>query len=141
MSDREEIANAVTHGLGIILSIGGGAVLITLAAVFTGVWEIVSVAVFSAALVLLYTASTLYHTARAPRLKRHLKVLDHCAIFLLIAATYTPYTISALRGKWGWSLFGIIWSLAAIGIIFKLFSPAVFMFYRQPSTLPWAGWR
>lgn len=121
MSDREEIANALTHGLGIILSIGGGAVLITLAAVFTGVREIVSVAVFSAALVLLYTASTLYHTAREPRLKGRLKILDHCAIFLLIAATYTPYTISALRDKWGWSLFGIIWSLAAFGIIFKLF--------------------
>ncbi|MBB6085597.1 PAQR family membrane homeostasis protein TrhA [Wenzhouxiangella marina] len=118
---REEIANALTHGIGVILSIGGGAVLITLASVYAGAREIVSAAVFSAALVLLYTASTLYHAVRHPRLKSHLKVLDHCAIFLMIAATYTPFTVAAIRGGWGWSLFGVVWGLAVFGIVFKVF--------------------
>lgn len=120
-SHREEIANAITHGLGVILAIGGGAVLITLAAVYTGAREVVSVAVFVAALVLLYTASTLYHAARHPRIRERLKVLDHCAIFVLIAGTYTPFTIAAIRGGWGWSLFGVVWTLAVFGILFKLF--------------------
>ncbi|MGY6631652.1 MAG: PAQR family membrane homeostasis protein TrhA [Wenzhouxiangella sp.] len=118
---REEIANALTHGLGVVLSIGGGAVLVTLAALFAGVRETISVAVFSVTLVLLYTASTLYHAARQPQTKSRLKVLDHCAIFLMIAGTYTPFTIAALQGGWGWSLFGVIWGLAVFGIVFKVF--------------------
>ncbi len=118
---REEIANALTHGLGVVLSIGGGAVLVTLAALFAGVRETISVAVFSATLILLYTASTLYHAARHPQTKSRLKVLDHCAIFLMIAGTYTPFTIAALKGGWGWSLFGVIWGLAVFGIVFKVF--------------------
>jgi len=120
-SHREEIANAVTHGLGVILAVGGGAVLISLAWTYTGAREIVSVTVFSLALVLLYTASTLYHSVRHPALKSRLKVFDHCAIFLMIAATYTPFTIAAMRGGWGWSLFGVVWGLAVFGIVFKLF--------------------
>ncbi len=120
-SHREEIANAFTHGLGVILAIGGGAVLVSLAWTYTGAREIVSVTVFSLALVLLYTASTLYHAVRHPALKSRLKVLDHCAIFLMIAATYTPFTIAAMRGGWGWSLFGVVWGLAVFGIVFKLF--------------------
>lgn len=118
---REEIANALTHGLGVVLSIGGGAVLVTLAALFAGVRETISVAVFSVTLVLLYTASTLYHVARQPQTKSRLKILDHCAIFLMIAGTYTPFTIAALQGGWGWSLFGVIWGLAVFGIVFKVF--------------------
>jgi hemolysin III len=133
---REEIANAVTHGIGVILSIGGGAVLITLASIHAGAREIISVVVFSAALVLLYTASTLYHAARHPRLKSRLKVLDHCAIFLMIAATYTPFTIAAIRGGWGWSLFGIVWGLAVFGIVFKLFFTGRF---KALSTLTYIG--
>lgn len=118
---RQEVANVLTHGLGVILAIGGGAVLIVLAAIHAGSREIVSVSVFVASLILLYTISTLYHAARDQRIKSKLKVLDHCAIFVLIAGTYTPFTISALRGGWGWSLFGVIWGLALLGIIFKLF--------------------
>lgn len=120
-SHREEIANALTHGLGVLLSIGGGAVLITLTAIYAGAREVVSVSVFTASLVILYTASTLYHAAREPKLKERLKVFDHCAIFLLIAGTYTPFTIAAMKGVWGWTLFGVIWGMAVLGIIFKLF--------------------
>ena len=83
--------------------------------------EVVSVAVFVATLLLLYAASTLYHAAHAPRARARLKVLDHSAIYLLIAGTYTPFTIVAVRGVWGWSVFGVIWALAVAGIVFKLF--------------------
>lgn len=118
---RQEIINALTHGLGVLLSIAGGAVLITLTAMHAGAREIVSVSVFSASLITLYTASTLYHSSREPRMRARLKVVDHCAIFLLIAGTYTPFTIAALGGAWGWTLFGVIWGLAAFGIVLKLF--------------------
>ncbi len=118
---REEIANTLTHGLGVVLAIGGGAVLITLTVIHAGVREIVSASVFVASLIILYSASTLYHAARHPRIRSRLKVLDHCAIFLLIAGTYTPFTIVAMRGGWGWSLFGVIWGLAVLGIVLKLF--------------------
>lgn len=118
---RDEIANVVTHGIGAIFSVGAGAVLIALAALHAGTREMISVAIFSASLVLLYSASTLYHAATEPRARARLKVLDHCAIFILIAGTYTPFTIAAIRGGWGWSLFGVIWGMAVIGIVFKLF--------------------
>ncbi|TVS12091.1 MAG: hemolysin III family protein [Wenzhouxiangella sp.] len=136
---REEIANALTHGIGVVLAVGGGAVLITLAALFTGAREIVSIAVFTASLILLYTASTLYHLARRPELKSRLKILDHCAIFLLIAGTYTPFTIAAMRGGWGWSLFGVIWGLAVVGIVAKLFFTGRFR-YLSTATYVGMGW-
>jgi hemolysin III len=117
----EEIANAITHGIGLLLSIGGGIILITLAARHASTREIISAAVFASTLVVMYVASTLYHAIPHPRAKRNLKVFDHCAIFLLIAGTYTPFTIVALKGTLGWSLFGIVWGLAALGIVFKLF--------------------
>ncbi len=117
----EEIANAITHGIGLLLSIGGGISLITLAARHASAREIISAAVFATTLVVMYVASTLYHAIRHPRAKRNLKVFDHCAIFLLIAGTYTPFTIVALKGTLGWSLFGIVWGLAVLGIVFKLF--------------------
>ncbi|MDX1625397.1 MAG: hemolysin III family protein [Wenzhouxiangellaceae bacterium] len=120
-SHREEIVNALTHGLGVLLGIGAGAVLITLAAVEAGAREIVSAAVYVGSLVVLYSASTLYHAIQHPRAKARLKVADHCAIFLLIAGTYTPFTIAALKGPWGWTLFGLVWGLAVIGILLKLF--------------------
>lgn len=136
---REEIANAVTHGIGVVLAVGGGAVLITLAVLFTGARETVSIAVFCAALVLLYTASTAYHLAQRPELKSKLKILDHCAIFLLIAGTYTPFTLAAMHGGWGWSLFGVIWGLAALGILLKLFFTGRFR-YLSTATYVGMGW-
>lgn len=118
---REELANALTHALGVAASVGGGAVLIVLAAVRGTAWDVVGVSVFVATLIALYAASTAYHAARRPQVRRRLKVLDHCAIYLLIAGTYTPFMIGRLRGGWGWSLFGVIWGLALFGVVFKLF--------------------
>lgn len=118
---RWERANALTHGAGAVASLAGGAVLVTLAALYGDGWGVVSSAVFVATLVLLYTASTLYHAVTRPELKARLKVFDHSAIYLLIAGTYTPFMLVGLRGGWGWSLFGVVWGLAAAGVVFKLF--------------------
>ncbi len=123
---REERANALTHGVGVAAAVGGGAVLIVLASHTGDPWRIVGSAVFTATLVLLYTASTLYHLARTPELKTRLKVLDHAAIYLLIAGTYTPFTLVGLRGGWGWSLFGVVWGLAVGGVVFKLLAAGRF---------------
>src|SRR5712692_4726002 len=105
----EELANSLTHGAGLILSIAGFMVLLVLAAVRGSAWRIVSCAVYGSTLICLYTASTLYHGIRSRRLKRVLKICDHSAIYLLIAGTYTPFLLVNLRGSWGWSLFAVIW--------------------------------
>ncbi len=112
----EEIANSITHGVGVVLSIAGLAVLTGFASVFGSVWHIVSCSIYGATQIILYTASTLYHSIPQPRAKALLRRLDHAAIFLLIAGTYTPFTLVSLRGSWGWSLFGLIWGLALVGI-------------------------
>jgi len=115
----EELANAVTHGVGLILSITGLVILIVLAAIRGSAWHIVSCAIYGATLVCLYAASTLYHGIPSKRLKRALKIVDHCAIYLLIAGTYTPFLLVNLRGAWGWSLFGVVWGMALVGIVLK----------------------
>ena len=115
----EELANTVTHGIGLVLSITGLVIMIVLAAMRGSAWRIVGCAVYGATLVCLYAASTLYHGVASSRLKRALKIFDHCAIYLLIAGTYTPFLLVNLRGAWGWSLFGVIWGLALAGILFK----------------------
>ena len=119
----EEIANALTHGVGALFAIGGLAVLVTQAALRGDVWHVVSCSIYGGAMVVLYTASTLYHGVTAPRAKNALQVFDHASIFLLIAGTYTPFTLVSLRGPWGWSLFGTIWGLAAAGIILEIAFP------------------
>ena len=119
-SPHEELANALTHGAGILASAAGAAVLVVLAA-GNSATAVVAASVFGGSLILLYTASTLYHATQRSTTKVHLKVLDHCAIYILIAGTYTPFTLVGLRGAWGWSLFGVIWGLAAAGVVFKLF--------------------
>lgn len=116
----EELANSLTHGFGLTLSIAGFVVLVVLAAMRGSAWRIVSCAVYGVTLILLYTASTLYHSIRSRRLRRILRVCDHSAIYLLIAGTYTPFLLVNLRGGWGWSLFGVIWGLAMAGILFKV---------------------
>ncbi len=116
----EEIANSVTHGVGVVLSIGGLAVLTAFSSVLGNAWHIVSSSIFGATLILLYASSTLYHSIQLPRVKRILQVIDHSAIFLLIAGTYTPFTLVTLRGAWGWTLFGVVWGLAVTGIIFQV---------------------
>ena len=118
---KNELANTVTHGAGVLASITALTVLVILAARGGDPWEIVGASIFGATLVLLYLASTMYHAASAPGIKARLKVLDHSAIYLLIAGTYTPFMIGVLRGGWGWSMFGVIWGLAAAGVVFKLF--------------------
>ena len=118
---RDEIASALTHGLGAVLALAGGAVLITLAAIHGDGWQLGASIVFGVTLLLLYTASTLYHAIQHPVAKGRLKVFDHCAIYLLIAGTYTPFTLIGLRGPWGWGLFAAIWTIALAGVVFKLF--------------------
>jgi len=117
----EIIANSVTHGVGAVLSIAGMAVLLALAATRGDAWHVVSCAIYGASLVLLYTFSTLYHALPGERVKRVFRVFDHSSIYLLIAGTYTPFTLVTLRGAWGWALFGIVWGLAIAGIVFKCF--------------------
>ncbi len=119
----EEIANSVTHGIGIVLAIAGLAVLTAFASLFGTVWHIVSCSVFGGTMILLYTASTLYHSVPWAKAKAVLRVIDHSSIFLLIAGTYTPFTLVSLRGAWGWSLFGIVWGLAVAGILLEIFLP------------------
>ena len=120
-SVREEVANALTHGLAAAAALAGSSVLITLAALFGDGWQLAGAIVYGVTLLLLYLASTLYHAIPHTTAKARLKVFDPCAIFLLIAGTYTPCALVGLRGPWGWSLLGIVWGLAIIGCVFKLF--------------------
>ncbi|MEA3125134.1 MAG: hemolysin [Caballeronia sp.] len=112
--------NSVTHLVGTVLSVAGLATLVTMAAMERDPYKIVSFAVYGAMLLVLYTISTLYHWVRSPRLKAVLQKCDHSAIYLLIAGSYTPFTLVTLRGPWGWSLFGVSWGLAALGIAQEL---------------------
>ncbi len=115
----EIIANSVTHGIGSVLSVTGAIVLIALAAARGSAWHVVSCAVYGATLVLLYVSSTLYHALPSRRVKHLFRIFDHSSIYLLIAGTYTPFTLVSLRGGWGWALFGSVWCLAVCGVVFK----------------------
>ncbi len=117
---RHELANSATHGLGLALSVSGCAVLVTLAALRGNAWHIVACSIYGGTLVLLYGASTFYHSVRSRRLKRILRIVDHSSIYLLIAGTYTPFTLVLLRGGWGWTLFGLVWGLSLAGILLKV---------------------
>ncbi len=115
----EEIAHAVSHGIGALLSIAGLAVLVAFASLYGNAWHITSSSIYGATLILLYTASTLYHGIPYPSVKRVLQRIDHAAIFLLIAGTYTPFTLVNLRGEWGWTLFGLVWGFAILGVLLE----------------------
>ena len=115
----EEIANSVTHGVALLASLAGLPVLLTFGATRRSPWSLVGACVFAATMVLLYTSSTLYHALPESRAKRVFHILDHAAIYLLIAGTYTPFTLGVLRGLWGWILFGAVWAIAAFGIAYK----------------------
>jgi hemolysin III len=117
---REELASSITHGIGIVLAIAGLAVLVAFAALHGDAWHIVGCSVFGAAMILCFTTSTLYHSVQAEHIKHMLRALDHSAIFLLIAGTYTPFMLVNLRGPWGWTLFAVIWTLAVAGIVLRL---------------------
>lgn len=109
--------NSITHLIGSVLAVIGTSVAVTIAAQRGGATSIVAVSVYGGMLVLLYLSSTLYHSLRAGKAKRVFHVFDHCSIYLLIAGTYTPFTLTVLRGKWGWWLFGTVWTLAVIGVL------------------------
>jgi hemolysin III len=130
------MANRLTHGVGAALSVAGLILLIVYAARFGTAWHVVSTAIFGATLVLLYTSSTLYHSFSNERTRQLLQKFDHAAIFLLIAGTYTPFTLVTLRGPWGWSLFGVVWGLAVIGVSLKFWFAGRF---RLGSTLIYLG--
>ena len=116
----EEIAHAVTHGVGIPLSIAGLVVLVAFSTLYGDVWHITSCSIYGVTLILCYTASTLYHGIPIPRVKQVLQQFDHASIFLLIAGTYTPFTLVSLRGGWGWALFGLVWGVALFGMALEL---------------------
>jgi hemolysin III len=122
----EEIAHAATHGLGVVLSIIGLTVLVAKAAMYGNAWHVTAVSIFGATLVMMYSASTLYHSIPLPRAKHVLRVIDHSLIYFLIAGTYTPFTLITLKGPWGWSLFGVTWGLAVAGVAFKIFATGRF---------------
>ncbi len=132
----EERANRLTHGLGLVCSVAGLAVMVYCSARHGNAWQIVSTAIFGVTLVLLYTASTLYHSFQDERRKAVLQKFDHAAIFLLIAGTYTPFVLVTLRGPWGWSLFGVVWALAVAGVMLKFWFAGRFRFI---STLLYLG--
>jgi len=116
----EEIANSLTHGVGMALSLTGLAVLINYASRLGNSWHVFSCTIFASTLVMQYTFSTLYHSIPFERTKHVMRLLDHSSIFLLIAGTYTPFMLVNLRGPWGWSLFGVIWALALLGVLFQV---------------------
>lgn len=115
----EELANSITHGVGLALSVAGFIVLLVLSITKGSAWHIAGCGIFGVTLILSYLASTLYHSLYRSKLTRILQILDHSAIYLLIAGTYTPFTLINLRGLWGWTLFGLVWTLSLAGILFK----------------------
>ncbi len=130
----EEIFNAVSHGTGGLLAIGGTVVLIVFTAIYADAWAVVSSAIYGASLIILYTMSTLYHAITNEKAKKFFRIMDHNTIFFLIAGTYTPVTLAILRGALGWVLFGVVWGAAVLGIVLnsidleKFRKPSVFCY-------------
>ena len=118
---REEYANVATHAVGVLLSIVALVLMVIYATENGDPYFIVAVSIFGATLILLYLMSTLYHSFRHPKVKHVFRVFDHSCIYLLIAGSYTPFTLVSMRGGWGWTLFGLTWGLALCGIVFKIF--------------------
>jgi hemolysin III len=120
-TQAEEKANSLTHAAGVVLSLGGLILLVTATAQQGDPRRLVSCTIYGVTLLLFYSFSTIYHSARRPRTKYLFRILDHVSIYLVIAGTYTPFALVTLQGAWGWSLFGVIWGLAIIGAVFKTF--------------------
>ncbi|MBL3658325.1 hemolysin III family protein [Fulvivirga sp. 2943] len=136
---KEEYLNVITHFVGFLLSIAALALLVTYSALEGTVWHIVSFSIYGSSMAVLYLSSTLYHAAKKKTLRRKLNVLDHAAIYLLIAGTYTPFCLIALKGPLGWTILGITWGIALIGIILKFFFTGRF---NKVSTISYVllGW-
>ena len=120
-SPIEEKINIISHATGFILSVVALVLLVTHASLHGDVWHIVSFSIFGASLIILYAASTFYHSAKKPELRKRLKIIDHASIYVLVAGSYTPFTLITLNGTLGWVIFGSSWGLAITGIILKLF--------------------
>jgi hemolysin III len=116
----EEIANSITHGIGTVLSVIGLVILLVLAAAYNDVWRTVSFSIYGGCLVILYLASTLYHSIQHPRAKRILRIFDHAAVYLLIAGSYTPFALVTMRSPLGWAILAVVWAVALLGILFKV---------------------
>lgn len=117
----EEITNAILHGIGLGLAIAALVVLVVFARIYGDVWYMASFSIYGSTLVMLYLSSTLYHSFPEGKVKNIFEIFDHSAIYLLIAGTYTPLTLISLRGSLGWTIFGIVWGIAVVGIVFKVF--------------------
>ncbi|MDO9261950.1 MAG: hemolysin III family protein [Flavobacteriaceae bacterium] len=117
----EEKINIITHAIGIALSVVALVLLVVFASIYGTVWHIVSFSIYGASLLALYSASTIYHSIQNPKWRYRFNIVDHSAIYILIAGTYTPFTLVTLNGTIGWVMFGVTWGIAAIGIIFKIF--------------------
>ncbi|SHM52169.1 PAQR family membrane homeostasis protein TrhA [Gracilibacillus kekensis] len=128
-SVKEEVANSITHGIGMVLSIAGLVILIVYSSLYGTAWHIVSFTIFGVTMVLLYTSSTLLHSLPKGRAKNIFEILDHSSIYFFIAGTYTPFLFVVIQGTLGWTLFGIIWGLAIGGTIFKAFFVKKFLFF------------
>ena len=118
----EEVANSLSHGIGFLLAVASLPILVQFSAQRGGTPSVVAASLFCATMILLYGVSTLYHALPAGRAKHWLNRLDHAAIYLFIAGSYMPYLLGVLRGPWGWTLFGIVWGAAALGVVAKLFN-------------------
>jgi hemolysin III len=136
---KEEIVNIATHGIGFLLSIAALVLLVVFASIYGDAWHIVSYSIYGTSLVILYLASTLFHWSTKPSRRLKLNIFDHASIYILIAGTYTPLLLVTLRGPWGWSLFGVVWGMAIIGIVLKFFFTGRF---NKLSTLAYVimGW-
>lgn len=116
----EEIMNAITHGIGVGLSIAGLVILVVFASKYGDAWKIVASAIYGASMIMLYTASTLYHSLSKTKAALKLNMFDHISIYYLIAGSYTPFMLVNLRGGWGWSIFGVVWACAIAGTVLKI---------------------
>ncbi|MFD0616646.1 MULTISPECIES: PAQR family membrane homeostasis protein TrhA [Paenibacillus] len=127
-SRREEVANAITHGIGAFLSIAALALLIAFSSLFGTAWHVVSFTIYGITMMLLYASSTLVHSFPEGKVKDLFEIFDHASIYLFIAGTYTPFLFVIVRGSLGWTLFGIIWGIAISGVVFKAFFTKKFLF-------------
>lgn len=125
---REEIANAVTHGIGALLSVAALVLLIVFSSIKGTAWHVVSFTIYGASMLLLYLCSTLVHSFKEGKAKDLFEFLDHSSIYIFIAGTYTPFLLVVLRGPLGWSLFGTVWGIALLGVVFKAFFVKRFLF-------------
>lgn len=135
----EEIFNAVTHGVGAALAVAGCIIVIVMSAVYGNAWNIVSSAVYGGTLIILYVMSTMYHSLTNKTAKKVFRIFDHCTIFLLIAGTYTPYTLVTIRGVWGWIVFSLVWGSATLGIVLNAVNMEKFKKFSMISYVA-SGW-